>query len=805
MLVKTFSLFVAAAAGVTWNSVGLAQVEPDSSLGAESSITESVGQNTRITGGAKRSDSLFHSFEEFSIPEGASVFFANPEDVRSIFSRVTGAEASEIFGTLGVEGFASLFFLNPNGVIFGPNAQLAIPGSLYVSTGNELDFDGYVFSAAAPRAVPPILTVNVPVGLGLGSNPGPIEVRGSGRDIFFLANTQFNSPSFPFEPAGIQAGPTGQLALIGGNIIFDGASIDAFAGSVYLLASDSTTVPIRFENGFVFDPEPGSLNRDIDLMNRSSITSSFGGDISVAARNLSLSEGSLILTSSLTPMAPGGDVAINLEGDLTFVQGDRSLLSTLDDAIARPRVIYTRTISDMPAGSIDISAENVTVADFYAIRSTTFGNGQGGDITINARDRLAVIGEPLFPNTFTNASIVATTSVLAANGGTLFIAGLGDSGDVDISGSKLLVTEGGSILTLTVSLGSGQDLTATFDDIILTGRGVVDPSNNSSVSSTLGSVTAGVSPNSAGQVTVRTESLLIDDGAALSSNGSGSGSAGSLDILASSITVTGTSFEEPSKIVSAVEFNNSFFTALFEGFGAPVEPSGRAGTVSIESNNISVSDSAVISTINEGTRSGGGDILIDTDRLSIDNSGFVTATTRSQNGGNISIFDADSIVIANGGITAESLESGNGGSIEIDAETLVLDSSAIIQANAGLGRGGNITISSDAFIQAPDSDIEASGELGLGVIVIDSPETDFLFDLVAPQPELLVERDALLDDNCIVGRDRNTGELIVTANTGNITPPEQVHSDFLQKIEPDEILQMPDGRLLALPYCDGSD
>ena len=83
-------------------SLTSAQVIPDKTLGGESSTINSIDElRSRIEGGAIRGENLFHSFEEFSVQEGLEVYFANREEISNIFSRVTGNNISEIFGTLG--------------------------------------------------------------------------------------------------------------------------------------------------------------------------------------------------------------------------------------------------------------------------------------------------------------------------------------------------------------------------------------------------------------------------------------------------------------------------------------------------------------------------------------------------------------------------------------------------------------------------------------------------------------------------------------------------------------------------------
>ncbi|MEQ9621242.1 two-partner secretion domain-containing protein, partial [Coleofasciculus chthonoplastes] len=80
----------------------LAQITPDSTLGAEGSsilpngvVIDGVTADL-IKDGASRGSALFHSFLEFNINQGQRVYFANPDGIEAIFSRVTGTDPSDI-------------------------------------------------------------------------------------------------------------------------------------------------------------------------------------------------------------------------------------------------------------------------------------------------------------------------------------------------------------------------------------------------------------------------------------------------------------------------------------------------------------------------------------------------------------------------------------------------------------------------------------------------------------------------------------------------------------------------------------
>jgi len=184
----------------------IAQIVGDNTLGNEASVV-TFQNNIRgspaelIQGGATRGTNLFHSFQEFNVNEGQRVYFANPTGIDNILSRVTGRNVSNILGTLGVDGGANLFFLNPNGIIFGENARLDIAGSFVASTANSLVFEnGFSFNTANPETLP-LLNITVPIGLQYGANPGNI----TNQSVVGLQ---------------VQSGKT--LALVGGDVAIEG-------------------------------------------------------------------------------------------------------------------------------------------------------------------------------------------------------------------------------------------------------------------------------------------------------------------------------------------------------------------------------------------------------------------------------------------------------------------------------------------------------------------------------------------------------------------------------------------------------
>src|SRR5215212_3954903 len=160
-----------------------AQIVTDGSVGPKVSLR---GGEIKIGAelGSRRGDNLFHSFEKFGIATGQTATFTGPGTIKNVISRVTGGEISNIDGTLrSTVGQADLYFLNPAGVMFGPNATLDVPGSFHVSTAHELRFaDGASFSALDKTGSG--LTVAPPEAFGFLDRPrGRISVDQSALEV----------------------------------------------------------------------------------------------------------------------------------------------------------------------------------------------------------------------------------------------------------------------------------------------------------------------------------------------------------------------------------------------------------------------------------------------------------------------------------------------------------------------------------------------------------------------------------------------------------------------------------------------
>ena len=221
-----------------------AQLVPDNTLGTENSVVTPQNLRTLIEGGAIRGDrldALFHSFTEFNVNLGEQVYFANPDGIVNIFTRVTGLNPSNINGVLGVDGGANLFLLNPNGISFGENASLDISGSFFATTADSFVFgNGAEFSGTNPQQAP-LLTINITPGVQWGANPL--------GEITSFADLGVNSGE-SLTLHGTEVTNTGNLTASGGRVNLLGERINVLGNAQIDVSSDSGGGIVRIGEDF---------------------------------------------------------------------------------------------------------------------------------------------------------------------------------------------------------------------------------------------------------------------------------------------------------------------------------------------------------------------------------------------------------------------------------------------------------------------------------------------------------------------------------------------------------------------------
>lgn len=660
-------------------SISHAQIEPDSTLGEERSIvtpdTIKDIPSDRIDGGARRGANLFHSFREFNIPEGRGAYFTNPKGVQNILSRVTGANSSNILGTLGVLGKANLFLINPNGIIFGRHARLDLQGSFLATTANSLLFDnGYKFDAIDSQ-VPPLLTINLPSGLQFGNTPGIVRNRSQ--------VTRFSSEYEAMIPVGLEVKPGKTLALIGGRVILEGSRMLAPQGRIELgsVTNSGLVLLTSTDRGFALSYEGVKEFQDIQFSQAASIDTtgnSVSGEIDLQGRNISIADGSR-LTNFNFGVDRGGAIDIKASESVNII--GRSEISTQAE-------LYSRGA----AGNISIETKRLLVWDGSSIRTRTFGEGAGGNIIVNASESVEINGR-------------GSLTQLTTQG---FISG--NAGRVEITTDRLILRDGGQINSSTFGSGSGGTISINAaESVEVNGQGKFDGEvvKSGLFAQTLGRFTS--STGKGGDININTKHLIVRDEGTISVSAieESTNQAGNIEIQASTVQL------ERGNLIAET-------------------PSGQGGNIFLQNLNLlRLENESLISATASGNANGG-NINIDTKYLiALPSQGFkgsdIIANAIGGNGGNINItaqrifgIESRSQQTQFNDITASS-EFGTNGVIEINTlefeparEELpanLIDVSRIIEQNlCQAGRGSQFTVTGRGGLPNSPNEVFSSNE-----------------------------------------------------------------------------------------------
>ncbi len=152
----------------------------------EATQIEIAPNHLRIESGEK----TVLEWDQFSIEEGGKVHFQQQDRHSAVLNRVVGQLRSDILGELTSNG--KVFLINPNGILFGPNASVETTGFL-ASTLDILDADflenTFLFQGESRFTL---------------TNQGTI--RCPGGEVFFVAEKIVNKGTIEAHKVGLAAG-----------------------------------------------------------------------------------------------------------------------------------------------------------------------------------------------------------------------------------------------------------------------------------------------------------------------------------------------------------------------------------------------------------------------------------------------------------------------------------------------------------------------------------------------------------------------------------------------------------------------
>ena len=575
-------------------------------------------------------------------------------------------------------------------------------------------------------------------------------------------------------PNGVIFGPSSRLSL-GGNLVV------------------TTADALKFEEQGLFSTQTPdvspllTINPSAFLFNRSQI-----GSITLASQDLTLPRqenevledgkdlvlvgGDINIQNNILVAAAGGGVTMGGladPGEVELVAAPGNNKIVFDDTAALADVSWSGSILLLTGdGDINIRAQNVSVDDASTIASflstlPEFNNSQGGDVNINANERISV----------DNRSIVFG-GILGDEASDLRI----NSGNVNLTGQSIGINNASFVAAISLGPGESGNLTiqATDEVRVEGGSALGSPGLSTGEISTNPLARVFVSSGSAGDTLIQAPRILVNQAGIFSTNQAQSGAAAGDIFINASDTLT---LQEGGLVVSAtgsqgdagdIEIYAENLVSV-EGRNSRGTPSSIAssvmpmeeGAASRVGGDIKITtgaegalrlrDGFIQSNVQSGSIGEGGDILIRThDVLLLNGAQVQSSLIEAQDGlaggqgraGNVTIeasgsfttsgkgasrdvpevpngvftstgrgavgdagdivVIADQVNLRETDFSSETLNTGNAGELTIRAREIVIADTGISSRTLGEGNGGDLNIVADQLEVIEDSFISAS-------------------------------------------------------------------------------------------------
>ncbi|MBD2354842.1 S-layer family protein [Tolypothrix sp. FACHB-123] len=676
-----------------------AQISADNALPDGQSVVSpgtKPGLDFVITGGTQAGSNLFHSFAAFSVPTGGSAIFPNRNpNIQNIIGRVTGGLKSDINGL--IQANSNLFLINPNGIVFGPNASLDISGSFIASTASSLKLsNGDVFSAVNPA--PPLLTISIPLGLQFSNQPGGMKVEGP------AVPTPIDSPLLlqPFQTLALVGGDISvadQLLIApGGRIELGSVGENSFVSLVpssqgfalgyagvqkfQNLQLDRSLVDVSGPGGgnVYLQGETVTLNQTLVLAHTAPNATENGGGITIRGNQLSLND-SLVQTLTFGS-ATGGDV--NLESVKVTVQGASAIVSAETEDIGKGgnltiradevlladlSILGTETKGVGAGGDVSIETRKLSLQDGAQVAVNTRDRGLGGKLTVKAADSINLVGVGELDQLYSSALVSETSSS-------------GQAGEVIVETPKLSLRNGATISASTFADGAAGNIKIQAAETELISSPTVAMASGLFNQVEIGATGQG------GNIILATDKLLIQGGSQVSTSTFGSGNAGSISVIA------------PQQVAIWGEATDQSFSGLF----AQVEPGaiGMGGNVTVDTGQLFLQGEQARISASTSDVGGGGNVTINTRELTLRDGAQIQAATEGKApGGIVKVTATETIRLLGTGTTSQfssglftsTVGDAIAGNLNINTSNLFIEDGAEISAStSGAGLGGNISI-----------------------------------------------------------------------------------------------------------------
>jgi large exoprotein involved in heme utilization and adhesion len=406
------------------------------------------------------------------------------------------------------------------------------------------------------------------------------------------------------------------------------------------------------------------------------------------------------------------------------------------------------------AGDLTINTDTMLVRDGAQVSVGTFGQGNGGNLTVNASKGVQLIG------TSADGRSISGLKALAEPGAR------GKAGALTINTDTLLVQDGAQVSASTFGPGNAGNLTVNASSSVQ----LIGITADGQFPSVLAASAEPRSSGNGGDLTINTPTLLVQEGAQVQAVTFGSGNAGNLKVNASSsVQLIGTSVNAqfPSALAASAERGSS----------------GKGGDLKINTPTLLVRDGAKVSV--QSFTGQAGNLTIQANSIGLNRGTLLAQTAKSgpEGGANITLSGLDLLRMDNESlISANALNQANGGNITIGSTLIVATpptgrNGSDITANAGKGNGGAVNITTQGLFGiefrprlTPKNDITVSSDFGVnGTFQLITPGVDPTRGLTN-LPTQVVDASNQIAQTCAPGNVASQGNSFVVTGSGGLPP-----------------------------------